>query len=120
LTNPQRAAQLWSLLVLAARTQQILSYTTVERLTGLPKFALGPVLGRVAWYCKRHDLPPLATIVVNEADGIPGYLQREDGTALLRHRSRVFVYDWLGKQTPSEEDFSEDWPPQQSTELGSE
>ncbi len=35
MTNPERAQQLWSLLVLAARNQQVLSYEMIGQMTGV-------------------------------------------------------------------------------------
>lgn len=105
----QRAAQLWTLLVFAARTQQIMSYKTVERLTGLPARSLATLLGRVAWYCERKRLPPLTAIVVNETTGLPGhgYPRSHQGLDVLRDQSRVFAFDWLQKASPTERDFRE-------------
>lgn len=68
----QRAMQFWSVLVVAARTQHLLSYKSVEQITGLPQRAQADFLGRVAWYCKRNKLPPLTTIVVSHRTGLPG------------------------------------------------
>ena len=43
----QRAAQLWSLLVLAAQYQVLLSYSMIEHLTGIPRVAVGMLLGPI-------------------------------------------------------------------------
>jgi hypothetical protein len=51
-TQNHRAAQIWSVLVFAAGHQEIITYATVEKLTGLPKFAIGPALNRIANYCE--------------------------------------------------------------------
>ena len=108
----QRAAQLWSLLVLAARNQQLLSYATVERLTGIPKVAVGGMLGTISHYCKNRKLPWLTALVVNEETGLPGEglmgsAKQEYGDAVdfLAMQSRVFVYDWFKEPAPKTEDF---------------
>jgi hypothetical protein len=120
----QRAAQVWALLVLAARTQQILSYTTLGRIVGIPAKGLAPILGRIEQYCGRHKppLPRITAIVVGQDTGLPGHLfpgfeeeEREPGAIgdpkgphamyALRDQSRVFVYDWLAAEAPSDEDF---------------
>jgi hypothetical protein len=59
MNNEQRAVQLWSVLALAARTQQILSYVMVERLIGVPRYGLAPILGAIEAYCGKHKLPAL-------------------------------------------------------------
>ncbi len=104
MTKHDRAAQFWSLLVLAARTQHVLSYDVMERLTGIPRRAVGDFLGPIQEYCKRNDLPPLTSLVVNEKTGLPseGFTEATD---IFGAQARVFVYDWLGRKPPSPEDF---------------
>jgi hypothetical protein len=51
----QRAVQLWPLLVLAAQHQLLLSYSTVEHLTGIPRVGLGKMLGTITHYCQKHN-----------------------------------------------------------------
>jgi hypothetical protein len=71
MTNQQRAVQLWSVLALAARNQQLLSYTVVERLVGVPQYGLAPILGAIYAYCKRENFPPLSVIVVETTTVYP-------------------------------------------------
>ena len=60
MTNEQRSVQLWAVLALAARNQQILSYSTVERLIGVPQYGLAPILGAIYAYCSdSRDSSPL-------------------------------------------------------------
>jgi hypothetical protein len=108
----QRAVQLWSLLVLAARNQQLLSYTTVEHLTGIPKVGVGGMLGTISHYCKSRNLPWLTALVVSEETGLPGEglmdsAKQEYGEAvdLFAMQSRVFVYDRFKEPAPKTEDF---------------
>jgi hypothetical protein len=108
----QRAAQLWSLLVFAAQHQILLSYSTVEHLTGIPKAGVGKMLGTITHYCRKHDLPWLTFIVINEKDGQPGEgplpgARRKYGDDLNLHtmQSRVFVYDWFKQPAPKTDDF---------------
>src|SRR5215472_4723249 len=68
----QRAAQLWALLVMAARAQQILSYRNIESMTGIARQGVGEFLGPIQTYCKRNGLPPLTSIVIKEDTGMPG------------------------------------------------
>ena len=46
----ERASQLWPLLALAATNRQILTYSQVSRLTGIPPPALGGFLDPIAKY----------------------------------------------------------------------
>ena len=87
MSRTQRAMQLWSVLVLAARNQQVLSYSMVEKLTGLPKWTQADFLGVVAAYRIVNKLPPLTVLVVNEETGLPG------GNFLVR---RTFSADKRG------------------------
>src|SRR5437016_4068032 len=64
-----RATQLWSLLVSSARSQQVFSYVLVEKLTRIPKQAVERFLYPIRSYCKRHKLPPLTALIVNENTG---------------------------------------------------
>jgi hypothetical protein len=133
MTHEQRAVQIWSVLVLAARNQQILSYQLLESITGVPKSTVAPILGKVETYCDNHELPKLTTLVVNQKYGVPGYLfpgymgtpvraddlehqeTSEDPNKklymdlfkmdLFKEQSRVFVFDWLTHGAPSDADF---------------
>jgi len=109
----ERAAQLWPLLVLAARNQQILSYTTVRRLTGMATVGVGGCLGHILTYCMVKKWPWLPAIVVNEPSGPPGKgfmsaARRKYGSRLdmFAMRSRVFAFDWFKKKAPTPMDFA--------------
>ena|SRR5271157_1285371 len=104
MSKAQRAVQLWSVLILAARNQQVLSYSILEKLTGLPKFSFGDFLGPVTCYCRVHKLPPLTVLVVSEETGLPGEKYPEHPN-IFDGQARVFVYDWLAHGVPSPEDF---------------
>lgn len=103
MTKNDRAAQLWSILVLSARNQQILSYAIVERLTGIDRRGLGKILEPIQTYCRRHNLPPLTVLVVKEETGLPGsgFTEAAEGA-----QARVFVFDWFKRKAPSPKDFS--------------
>jgi len=104
MTKHDRAAQFWSLLAFAARTQHVLSYDLMERLRGIPRQGVGDFLGPIQDYCKRNGLPPLTSLVVNEKTGLPseGFTEATD---IFGVQARVFVYDWLGPRASSPEDF---------------
>lgn len=116
--HEQSALQIWSVLVLAARNQQILSYSRMEHITGIHRNFQAKILGRIEAYCRRQKppLPMLTAILVNEEDGVPGSLfpgyKGADGKIkpevfidLYREQSRVFIYDWLRANAPTVTDF---------------
>ena len=80
MTRYERAAQLWSVLTLAARHQHILSYDIAGRLTGLPRQAVGDNLAPIQDYCLQNSLPPMTALVVSEETGLPseGFTAAED------------------------------------------
>jgi hypothetical protein len=88
----ERAMQLWSVLVLAARSQQLLGYATLADLTNLPN-QMGNFLGPVAAYCIKNDLPQITSIVVSQETGKPGtYYPGKDAIA---DQWKSFVFDWM-------------------------
>jgi hypothetical protein len=128
MTYEQSALQIWSVLVLAARNQQILSYGLVHAITGVHASLQAPILGRIEHYCEVNDLPHLTAILVNQKHGVPGYLfpgykgtpvhpehpdHPEQSTApntdvylqVFKDQTRVFAFDWLKRDAPAEEDF---------------
>ncbi len=97
----ERAAQLWSLLALAARNQQILSYHMIERLTGIPSRAVGRLLAPIQAFCKKNKLPPLTSIVIGKEGGVPGKgFTGGQIEKLFEDQSRVFVFDWFNQKVP--------------------
>jgi hypothetical protein len=100
----ERAVQLWSVLVFAARMQKILSYSMVQELTGIFTPAIGKVLEPIQSYCKREKLPPLTVLVINEETGLPGvgFTEAQD---IFSAQARVFVYDWYRRKAPQPNDF---------------
>ena len=103
----QRALQLWSLLALAARNQQLLSYELIEQLIGVMMVGLGQLLDPVQSYCMAHDLPPLTAIAISRVTGLPGegfqLPDRYDDVATAQ--ASVFVFDWASQPVPSPQDF---------------
>lgn len=103
--NPRRALQLWSLLVLTSRTQTVLSYGTIAKMTGLANEYPVP-LGYIAFYCMKKNLPLLLSLAVNQDTGNP----EEDfyeGMDIAEEHRRCFVYDWLAHGVPTLEQLEE-------------
>lgn len=98
----ERASQLWSLLVLAASTRQILTYGLVAKLIGAPAAAIGGWLEPIQSYCLINELPALTVLVVSGSTGEPG----EGFVACAikdvpREQQRVFAFDWVERDAPS-------------------
>ncbi len=106
MTNPQRAAQYWPVLVLAARNRQLLTYGMMHDLTGMAMNGQGPILGLIVKYCKAHNLPKLTTIVVREETGLPAD-EVDEPREVCRKQAQVFAYPWRDGKAPSAEDFEE-------------
>ena len=108
--SEKRALQIWSVLVLSASSQRILSYKTLAKLTGLAIQGFAEPLGRVAQYCKSEGVPPLTVIVVTEETGMPGegYPHHNEPLQIFEDQARVFVFDWLGREAPPADKF-EKW-----------
>ena len=90
----ERAAQIWSVLALAAHNRQVLTYNIVARVTGIARVGLGQCLEPIQSYCLVHDLHPLTILVVSEKTGMPGmgFIAAQD---IPRAQQEVFKYDWL-------------------------
>ena len=94
MTIYERAAQIWAVLVLAARNRQILTYDVVGKLIGVPRQALACMLEPIQSYCLVNDLPPLSILVISEQTGIPGtgFIAAQD---IPKTQVAVFGFDWL-------------------------
>lgn len=100
----QRAAQLWSILALAAKNRQVLTYGILARLTGVPRRGQGQLLEPIQSYCMLKKLPPLTAIVVNDETGLPGsgFTAASD---VPKTQLRVFDFNWLTHGAPAVEEF---------------
>ncbi len=106
MNRAQRSQQLWSLLSLAANNNQILTYDTVAKLTGVVRPSIGDFLRPIQQYCTEKSLPPLTSIVVSEKDGLPGDGFIAASNIPLAHIT-AFKMNWLSIQAPSEEDLED-------------
>jgi hypothetical protein len=104
MTTSQRAAQIWSVLALAAHNRHVLTYNIVAKLTGIARVGLGQCLEPIQSYCLVKGLSPLTILVVSEKTGMPGvgFIAAQD---VPRSQQEVFGYDWLAHGGPSPEDF---------------
>jgi hypothetical protein len=104
MTTSERATQIWSILALASRNRQILTYNLVARLTGVARVGLGQCLEPIQSYCLLNELDPLTILVVSEKSGMPGvgFIAAQD---IPRTQQPVFSFDWVALGCPSPEEF---------------
>ncbi len=104
MTTNDRATQIWSILALASRNRQVLTYNLVVKLTGVARMGLGQCLEPIQSYCLLKDLQPLTILVVSEKSGMPGvgFIAAQD---IPRTQQQVFSFDWVGHGCPSPEQF---------------
>ena len=107
MTRYQRALQIWSLLVCAARDRRTYTYGDLAHALGMGGAGvMAQFLGPVMYYCREQQLPPLTVLVVNQDTGRPGAgltaLENVD-----RDRERVFAHDWFQTEPPETGDFEE-------------
>jgi len=106
MNNNQRAQQIWSILVFAAKNRQTLTYDMVSKSTGLLRPAIGGALLPIQRLCQARELPKLTALVVQDKTGMPGEgLPLEPGEFPCELQ-RVYSHDWLVITAPSENDFS--------------
>jgi hypothetical protein len=92
----QRAMQLWSVLVFAAKNQQFLSYEMIFQMTGLPARGQALELGKIWTYCQRKGFPLITTIVLDKGTGRPGDPSLLAAAPDLEAEQRkVFIFDWF-------------------------
>ena len=101
----ERGAQVWSVLALAARNRQVLTYDLLSKLIGVPRHGLANILDQVQRYCMQKDLPPLTILVVNKHTGLPGegFVAAED---IPKNQVSVFEYDWVSHGAPSPDELA--------------
>jgi hypothetical protein len=104
MTTYERSQQIWSVLCLAARNRQVLTYDIVGRLIGVPRQGLGNLLEPIQSICLIKGWPALTCLVVSETSGLPspGFVAAPDVPAEL---IKVFKKDWLSEPAPSADDF---------------
>jgi hypothetical protein len=105
MTANERAAQIWSILALAARNRPILTYDLVANLSGVARVGLGQCLEPIQSYCLVHELPPLTILVVSERTGMPGvgFVAAQD---IPKTQQEVFTYEWAERRCPKPEEFA--------------
>jgi alkylated DNA nucleotide flippase Atl1 len=105
MTRYQRASQIWSLLVCAAKDRKTYTYGDIADILGFGGAGvMAQILGCIMWFCEENNLPPLTVLVVNQETGLPG-----EGLTTLeevnKDREAVFNFNWFGEEPPQNDDF---------------
>lgn len=105
MTRYQRASQIWSLLICAARERKTYTYGDIANILGFGGAGvMAQILGCVMWFCEEKKLPPLTVLVVNQGTGLPG-----EGLTTLedvnKDREAVFNFNWFDIEPPQNGNF---------------
>lgn len=103
----ERAVQAWQILVSAAMHRQTLTYEGLSVLMYQRKAAgvLDKILGHIAYYCIKNDLPALTSIVVGKKRGTPGEDIPLNPANVDVEREKVYSTDWYDIYPPSDEEL---------------
>ena len=105
---PERAYQLWIILVGMANNWQITSYGWLAELVGFKGSGVfADPLGHIAAFCILNDLPLLTTLVVKTEGGEPGSGIPIDSDEIDAERMRVLNYDWYDVVPPTPAELEE-------------
>ena len=106
MTRAERAQQLWSVLVLAASSRQILTYDIVARATGVVRPSIGDFLRPIQQFCTEQHLPPLTSLIVSDQTGLPGdgFIAAAD---VPKAFIQVFEHHWLETTAPTVEQLED-------------
>jgi len=104
MTAPERASQIWQIVVHKAAVRETVTYGEVADLMGIGSArGLGAFLDYIKRYCSANRLPPLHVLVVSKATGAPGKgLRVVDFEA---ERDRVFDFNWFAVVPPRPENL---------------
>lgn len=104
-TRPERALQVWIILISCAYNRQTLTYSDLAERIGYQDLRpVGQVLDYVWVYCQQNDLPPLTGLVVSKNTGLPGGGM---GDYTLADQEIVFTYNWYNIVPPSPDEFEQ-------------
>ena len=103
-THPNRAYQLWLILISAAHNRQVFTYGRLATMMGYsdPRPIIAP-LGHIMFWCEQQELPPLTVIVFSRQKGEPSAGLT---TGSLENLEAVFSRDWFAIMPPSPEELA--------------
>ena len=104
-----RAVQAWQILVGKAMDRKTVTYEGLSKQMFKKKAqgVLNRILGHIAFYCIKQQLPPLTAIVVGKGRGVPGDAIPADISKLDSERESVYECDWYDIYPPSEQALAE-------------
>lgn len=108
MTQSQRASQIWSLLICAARERKSYTYGDLAKILNFGGAGvLSNFLAPIMWFCEDKNYPPLTILVVNRETGIHGngLIAVEDD--INKTRESVFNFDWFSLEPPQNIDFED-------------
>lgn len=96
-----RAVQIYPILLAAAAQRSTITYIQLAKLLGFKGAGVfNKMLGCLMHWCADNQLPPLTSLVVNAATGLPG-----DGLTRLNDlhsdREKVFAFEWYKLVPPT-------------------
>jgi hypothetical protein len=99
--NPERALQVWQILIGKAYNRQTITYIDLAKIIGYTDARPIPnILNHIMCFCDQNNLPPLTALVVNKGTGAPG-----EGLTTLKNpdsdRERVFNVNWYDLVPPT-------------------
>ncbi|SIO25456.1 hypothetical protein [Halodesulfovibrio marinisediminis] len=109
MTKYQRALQIWSILICAAKERKTYTYGGIADMLGFEGAGgITQMLGPIVHYCYKYKLPPLTLLVVNQETGMPSHeLFTVTKSNMPQRREEVFHFDWFALRPPQIEDFQE-------------
>ena len=103
-THPNRALQVWLILIGRAANRQTMTYEMLAKQIGYSRADfLAHILGHVMYYCSHADLPSLTALVVYKDGGTPG--SGFVSTDPNMERERVYGFDWYSIFPPSPDEL---------------
>lgn len=100
MTRPERALQIWQVLINLAHNRQTITYENLAETIGMGNMGVVVTqpLELLMYYCNSKKLPPITVLVVQKHTGIPG-LGLITIEELNSDREKVFEFNWL-QETP--------------------
>ncbi|MBW1616269.1 MAG: hypothetical protein JRJ49_07015 [Deltaproteobacteria bacterium] len=107
MTKYQRAMQIWTLLVLAAKEGKIYTYSDISDIlkSGIP-LGVAKYLNSIRSYCDEKGYPPLDVLVIQKKADRPGNKYQPRKT-VAQDRADVYAYKhkWFAIEPPQISDF---------------
>ena len=101
-SRPQRASQIWQILISYAHTKQTLTYEKLAQLLGYRGAGvLAQTLEHIMRWCEEQDVPPLTALVIGKSTKKPGS-GLTAVTNFPNSKKAVFDFSWFRVVPPTE------------------